>query len=371
MTTSSHPKDEQRSDPEHAARAEIKVEADAVGGVLDPGHVPLVSVVIPTHNRPHLVVRAVESALAQTLASIEVIVVVDGPDPATRTALAAIADRRLSIRNMAARTGACAARNRGIEAAHAKWVALLDDDDRWEPRKLEVQLRAAERAAVRYPIVCCKVMITTPGSCYVAPGRLPLPDEPVGDYLLLRKGFFYSERLIQTSMILAPRELFLAVPFTEGLPRHHETDWLLRCSTVQGTGIVFVDDVLTTWYTEENRPHIGAQVDWRSSVRWALDNRHLMGERAFAAFVMIIVSSIAARKGDWRAFWTLLRVTRKYGRPTPVEYVLFLGMWLVPQKYRWMIRNNVLKLRGRIVDPATRPAREPEHCPAGCSGVSY
>jgi GT2 family glycosyltransferase len=47
---------------------------------------PLVTVVIPTINRPHLVQRAVQSALDQTLTDIEVIVVVDGPDDAERPA---------------------------------------------------------------------------------------------------------------------------------------------------------------------------------------------------------------------------------------------------------------------------------------------
>lgn len=43
---------------------------------------PLVSVIIPTLNRPGLLVRSVRSALAQTLKPIEVIVVIDGPDEA-------------------------------------------------------------------------------------------------------------------------------------------------------------------------------------------------------------------------------------------------------------------------------------------------
>ena len=50
---------------------------------------PLVSAVIPTHNRPDLVVRAVKTALNQTHANMEVIVVVDGPDASTSTALSA------------------------------------------------------------------------------------------------------------------------------------------------------------------------------------------------------------------------------------------------------------------------------------------
>ena len=45
---------------------------------------PIVSAVIPTRNRPELVVRAVRSALTQTYTDLEVIVVLDGPDPTLR-----------------------------------------------------------------------------------------------------------------------------------------------------------------------------------------------------------------------------------------------------------------------------------------------
>ena len=58
---------------------------------------PLVTVIIPTINRPQLVERAVRSALDQTLTDIEVMVVVDGPDDATTTVLGRIDDPRVRI----------------------------------------------------------------------------------------------------------------------------------------------------------------------------------------------------------------------------------------------------------------------------------
>ena len=60
--------------------------------------VPLISVVIPTRNRPNLVCRAIHSALSQTLKAIEVIVVVDGPDEATIQALHAQDNSLLRIK---------------------------------------------------------------------------------------------------------------------------------------------------------------------------------------------------------------------------------------------------------------------------------
>lgn len=74
---------------------------------------PIVSVVIPTLNRPRLLVRAVRSALAQTLHTIEVVVVVDAPDEATIQALGAIEDSRLAIKPLPRNVGPAEARNKG------------------------------------------------------------------------------------------------------------------------------------------------------------------------------------------------------------------------------------------------------------------
>jgi glycosyltransferase involved in cell wall biosynthesis len=246
-----------------------------------------------------------------------------------------------------ARAGACAARNRGVEQASARWIALLDDDDEWHPDKLALQFRTAERSPSRFPIVCCRAAVRNPTTESVMPRRLPRPGEHISDYLMVREGPFYGEGLIQTSMIFAPRELLLSVPFSEGLIRHHETDWLLRATAVGEADITFVDDVLTTWYTEERRQTISAGRNWKPSLHWALENRDLMTDRAFAAFVMTLVSNLAERDGDRKAFWSLLSTAREHGSPTLVEYLLFAGMWLIPQKHRWTIRNFVLKLRNR------------------------
>lgn len=58
---------------------------------------PLVSVVIPTLGRANLLVRSVKSALAQTMTDLEVIVLIDRPDPDATTVLTAIEDKRLRV----------------------------------------------------------------------------------------------------------------------------------------------------------------------------------------------------------------------------------------------------------------------------------
>jgi glycosyltransferase involved in cell wall biosynthesis len=122
---------------------------------------PLVSVVVPTYCRPQLVKRAVKSALVQTLKEIEVIVVIDGSQPETYITLAEINDSRLRVVELPTNQGSCAARNAGIYAASAEWVAFLDDDDEWLPEKLEFQLAKAEVSCHQYPIVSCYLIART------------------------------------------------------------------------------------------------------------------------------------------------------------------------------------------------------------------
>jgi glycosyltransferase involved in cell wall biosynthesis len=103
-----------------------------------------VSVVIPCHNMSAFVRDAVESALAQTVAVHEVIVVDDGSDDDAAHALAAIADARLRTIRRETNGGASVARNVGSRLATGDLVAFLDADDTWYPTKLERQLARLE-----------------------------------------------------------------------------------------------------------------------------------------------------------------------------------------------------------------------------------
>jgi glycosyltransferase involved in cell wall biosynthesis len=127
----------------------------------------LVSVVIPTRDRPKLLLRAIDSVLNQTHQEIEVIVVVDRPDPDTVFAVQSVGDPRLKlIVNTYSWTGA-GARNAGADRATGEWIAFLDDDDEWLPNKLETQIAFASGRAPA--LVSCLSRIVTPTATYIAP----------------------------------------------------------------------------------------------------------------------------------------------------------------------------------------------------------
>jgi len=98
-----------------------------------------VSVIIPAYNAGDRVARAITSALDQTLPVLEIIVVDDGSSDDTVQVAASFGDpvRVVSKPN----GGPASARNVGAKVARGDWLAMLDADDWWFPRKNEIQLR--------------------------------------------------------------------------------------------------------------------------------------------------------------------------------------------------------------------------------------
>lgn len=103
-----------------------------------------VSVVVPAFNQAAYLREALTSALTQTHADIEIIVVDDGSVDDTRAACESFGDPRVRYLYQANDgTKGLGARNRAIVEARGDWVALLDQDDRWLPDKIERQLALA------------------------------------------------------------------------------------------------------------------------------------------------------------------------------------------------------------------------------------
>jgi glycosyltransferase involved in cell wall biosynthesis len=312
-----------------------------------PGSIaPQVSVIIPTSNRPQLVQRAIASALAQTCKAIEVIVVINGRDEATATHLKSctdprLHDPRLQVMQIAA-AGASHARNAGVQAAQAEWIALLDDDDEWHPEKLAKQLALAVSMTASWPIVATQLIARTPKGDFLRPRRLPRSDEAISDYLLTRRSWFQGEGLVQTSVIFTKRELLRTIPFQQ-IPKHQDWDWLLRVMAHPGVELAFVPEPLATWYLEEARGSVSSQMNWQNSLNWIRANADRVTAAAYASFLLIEVGSQAAKNREWSQFGPILREAISQGRPTPISLVLYLAMWLMPMELRRSIRAKLTR----------------------------
>jgi len=301
----------------------------------------LVSVVIPSLNRPQLANRAVKSALAQTLKSIEVIVVVDGPDEATVKELKQIDDPRLKVIELPVNLGPSAARNAGVDDAKAAWIAFLDDDDEWLPPKLERQLELANHSRHAFPIVASRLIVRNSNREFVCPRRLPSPTEPISEYLFARKSLFAGESLMATPTLFVKKELLQQIPFNINLRRHEEWDWLLRVSALEGVGIDFVPEPLAICNMGGGRKSVSDKNDWQCSLDWIRKVRNLITPRAYSGFIIAIVTPQASLQRDWNSFWFLWWEALKFGKLTPKDYLLYLGMWFVPPYIRPRLKEYI------------------------------
>jgi glycosyltransferase involved in cell wall biosynthesis len=101
---------------------------------------PLVSVVIPTHNRPDFLKKTIQSILTQTYPHLEVIVISNGLSKLNQEATKSFKDLRITYREQENSGGPSSPRNHGIRLAKGDYIAFCDDDDLWMPDKIEKQV---------------------------------------------------------------------------------------------------------------------------------------------------------------------------------------------------------------------------------------
>jgi teichuronic acid biosynthesis glycosyltransferase TuaG len=198
----------------------LETHSSQVSGTRD-----LVSVVVPCFNAGKFIATTVESVLSQTYRNVEIIVVDDKSTDASASIVQGLmkVDSRVRLIEMERNAGAPAApRNTGVRAAKGRWIAFLDADDIWHPRKLEFQMRALAETGAR---VCSTQMkdfrsgdiveFADPTSCELR--RIDLKMQLV-------------KYRTPTSSIVVEREWMLAHPFNEDLQfkAREDTDCFIR-----------------------------------------------------------------------------------------------------------------------------------------------
>ena len=313
---------------------------------------PKVSVVIPTKGRPALLVRAIDSVLAQTMPDLEIVVVVDGDDPPTMARLSTVTDPRVRVCQNATSRGSGKARNVGAWRAEGDWIAFLDDDDIWLPRKLERQL--AVSPGVRRLIVTCLSAYVTPIGTTIRP-RVPFSGhEPIDEWLFDRKHLFGGGAFLQTSSLLMPRELFLELGFP-GHSQHEDWEFAIRAVKFCGISLLTVPEELVRHHAEEERRSLSQSGTVKRSLEWIDRMRGAVTRRAYSGFCLTVIAHHAARSGDWRAFMSLLIRAFRFGRPTGLQLAVYLLTWLVPRKLHKLLRR-LRPLAGAGVLGRSRPA---------------
>ncbi len=305
--------------------------------------VPKVSVLIPTRNRPQLIKRAIKSVQSQTFQDFEIVVVIDGPDPETESSLKSLDEPRLRWVSHTESLGSPSARITGAKAAAGDWIAYLDDDDEWMPHKLERQIEVATHSSYDFPIVISQVIGRTPKGDFVWPRQGPKQDEPVSEYLFVRKTLFYGEALLQTSTYFLKREFLLANLPDPQWRFHEEWRWLLYALQNSGTGIEFIEEPLAIWYRPVGLSTKSKNTKLDYSLSWIRSMKHMVTPKAYGGFIMSHVGSKAALGKKWRLFWPLLSEAFTQGPPGILDIFLYLLMWIFPRDFREFIRNLIVK----------------------------
>jgi glycosyltransferase involved in cell wall biosynthesis len=193
----------------------------------------LVSVYMPTKDRLALARAAIDSVLAQTYRPIELIVVNDGSSDGTRAYLDELAGTNAAVRviHHDKPLGAPRSRNEAIKAARGEWVTGLDDDDAFEPPRIEALLQFAlmlEKCAISFSAVYSQYN-TVRGSSVVPTtkrGSVRLEDlftlNSVGNQIFVRK-----EALVAAGM------------YDESLPAWQDLDMIMRVVAMHGPARIF------------------------------------------------------------------------------------------------------------------------------------
>ncbi|WP_257300312.1 glycosyltransferase family 2 protein [Haloarchaeobius sp. FL176] len=218
-----------------------------------------VSVVIPTYNEAAVLHRSIESVLAQTYEDFELLVVDDGSTDETAAAVRSYDDERVRYLAHGTNRGASAARNTGIEHATGEYVAFLDADDEWYPRKLERQVAELSDRAASWVAVYCGVDLVTEDDDGLLDEWLPRSwtrlDETEGaegGQGLVKDVLLDRLHTSAGSTLLVRRPVVEAIDgFDESFDRFQDSEFLIR--VLQQGQLAYVDETLVARY-DTGRP---------------------------------------------------------------------------------------------------------------------
>lgn len=226
-------------------------------------HSTHVSVVIPCFNAARFVGRTIESVLAQTYSTFELIVVDDKSTDESVEIVESYArtDCRVRLIRLQKNAGAPAApRNTGVVAARGDWVAFLDADDLWHPRKLELQMQALNAHGA---VMCSTQMKDFRDEDQIVFER-PSSPPPVERITLKQQLLKYRT---PTSSIVARREFMRRHPFNEdpSYKAREDTDCFIRVHEDMPFSIKIVHPLV--FYRQQ-----ASQI---SGNKWKMVGRHL------------------------------------------------------------------------------------------------
>lgn len=203
---------------------------------------PAVTAIVPTHNRPEMMKRAVQSIIDQDYdGEIEIIVVFDACEPILPD-VTLPADRTLTAMVNERSRGLAGGRNTGIMAAQHEFVGFLDDDDFWFPTKLTAQMKRFEERPEAILV----------GTAMVVDDGARLHERLVPSEEITHRDFLHDRLagLHSSSFVFRRKAFFGELGLVdEELPRSYGEDYdlLLRTASITPVNVVNAPLVNVTW----------------------------------------------------------------------------------------------------------------------------
>jgi glycosyltransferase involved in cell wall biosynthesis len=211
-----------------------------------------ISVIIPVYNGARFLGEAIQSALGQTVAPAEIVVVDDGSTDGSRAVAAAFPGVRLVSK---AHSGIAATLNAGVAHTTGRFLAFLDADDRWLPEKLARQMDA---------LCSDPALAIVFGHCRRF--RMTADAQPGEEMLDVIPG-------ISKAAMLVTREAFLQVGgFTEDAGAHEFLDWYARAGEA-GLRTALLPDILYERRIHDENMGVVGRADQQSSYFVALRSK--------------------------------------------------------------------------------------------------
>lgn len=200
----------------------------------------MISVIIPTYNRGQIIEKAINSVLKQTYKELEIIVVDDCSTDDTFKIVQSIDDERVKYFRLAENSGACYARNYGVNNAIGKYIAFQDSDDVWDLSKLEKQLNYLKINEA--DVVFCSFAKIEGEKTKIIPEK-KINESTLHDLLL-------KTNQIGTQTIFGKRKCFLAEPFDNELERFQDWDLMIRITKYYR--VLHLNEILVNVYVQSD-----------------------------------------------------------------------------------------------------------------------
>ena len=292
--------------------------------------IPLVSVAMPVFNAEKYIKQAIDSILNQTYVNFELIIVNDGSTDKSKEIILTYADKRILYIENETNIGIAKTRNKCIQCASGKYIAVLDNDDIALPCRLEKQVEFLE-ADSSYGLCGSFYEIIDGKGHLISKMKLPVTDHQVKTYLLFDNCFCNSSVMVHSYLL---KERF----YSEGYDMIEDYHFLYSVSEFKK---LFIIPLYITQYRKHGKNTSIEKLDGMRNIRKKMDRAILTGigipysEEEFAIHTNFFTDnldffnndSVISRLESWlMKLYQFLKLSQRYDM-TLIEKI-FTRRWI-------------------------------------------